>query len=491
MAKSWACFRPFGKVLFLFVLMPLFLGACSINPATGEKQFTALMPVSQESKIGAEQHPQVIETYGEVENVALRQYVQALGNKVAANTERPDVSYTFTVIDTPMVNAFAIPGGYIYLSRGLIAQANSEAELAAVIAHEIGHITARHSAERYSHGVLSSLGAVVLAAATESKSVAQAAGLGSNLYISSYSRGQEHQADDLGVRYLHRAGYDPFAMASFLANLQQQTAFESRLSGGSGKPSFSYFSTHPQTADRVAEASQIAAGYPKGPDQVNRESYLPRLEGLTYGDSARHGFARGRNFYHPGIGFTYTVPEGFRIINQPTEVVAFGPNGAVILLDAASSAQGADAFTYMTQEWMRGEQLQTPERIMINGLSAATAAFGGTVDGKPVTIRIVAIEWEPNRFFRFQMAIPRGSDGQFIEGLKNTTYSFRRMSDQEKQTIKPYRLRIVTAKAGDSVSTLAARMAFDDYKEERFRSLNHLAASEGLVAGRQYKIVVD
>jgi predicted Zn-dependent protease len=476
-----------GKIFLILTLMAL--SACSVNPATGEKQFTAFMSPQQERAIGAQEHAKIIELFGEYRDPDLVNYVNRVGEQIAQNTEQPDMNFRFTVLDTPMVNAFALPGGYVYVSRGLALQANSEAELAAVLAHEIGHITARHSAERYSHGVLTSLGATVLAAATESSTLSQAAGLGGNLYIKSYSRGQEHQADELGVRYLHSSGYAPSAMASFLANLEQYSAFEARLSGSGQPMPFNYFSTHPRTSDRIAEVRSIASRYPRNDGVIDRGEYLKLIDGTVYGDSARHGFARGQSFYHPAMGFTFSVPRGFRIINQPTEVVAAGPDGAIILFDAAQTSSATDPLTYLTRIWMGGEELKMRESIMINGMNAATAAFNARVNGKPVTVRIVAVQWEPNRFFRFQMAIPRNADAQFVDDLKRTTYSFRKMTGEEKESIKPYIMDIIKAGSGDTASSLARRMAFENLKEERFRVLNAMKPGEKVVTGEIYKIV--
>ena len=210
--------------LGLLTLFILPLNACSTNPATGRTQFAALMSPQQENQVGAEEHPNIIAEFGEYDNARVQTYVRQVGARVTRNTERPDVDYKFYVVDSPIVNAFALPGGYIYISRGLLAVADSEAELAAVLGHEAGHITGRHSAERYSRGVVTQLGAGILAAAVDSAGVSQALGLGSDLYLKSYSRSQENEADTLGIRYLAQNGYDPSAMTSFLENLQNASA---------------------------------------------------------------------------------------------------------------------------------------------------------------------------------------------------------------------------------------------------------------------------
>ncbi|MCB9991639.1 MAG: M48 family metalloprotease [Rhodospirillales bacterium] len=466
------------------------LSACSTNPATGQQQFTALMSPAQEMQVGATEHEKVMATYGLPENSqALQTYINKVGQTVAQNTERPDVQYKFFLLDDSMVNAFALPGGYVYVTRGLLAQANSEAELAAVLGHEVGHITGRHSAERYSRGVVTSLGAMVLSAALDSPTATQAASIGSDLFMKSYSRGQEHEADALGIRYLSRAGYRPDAMTGFLQSLNDYTTLEGRINGNS-RPDVDWFSTHPLTADRVQQTVGLAGQYPAN-GNLGRDEYLSKIDGLIYGESAKHGFVRGNSFYHTEMGFMFSAPEGFTLNNQPSQVIATDNKGAVILFDAAANPQNLLPAQYLTQVWMKGEPLGDVETININGKSAATASFNGKVGNTAATIRIVAIQWNPNTFFRFQMAIPQNASAALVEELKRTTYSLRALTAAEKQSIKPYRIRIVTAKAGDTVASLARRMPYTTYQEERFRTLNALRQGEGVAAGQRYKLITE
>lgn len=465
--------------------------ACSTNPATGENQFTALMSPAQEKQIGAQEHAKVLKTYGVPDNAqALQSYVSAVGQKVAVNTERADVQYKFTLLDSPMVNAFAIPGGYIYVTRGLMALANSEAEFAGVIAHEIGHITGRHSAERYSHGVLTSLGAIAISAALDSSAASQALGIGSELYITSYSRKQESQADDLGIRYLHKSGYDTFAMAGFLDSLDRESALDA-AEKGKNSGGVDYFATHPKTADRMQQALNIAAAYPANQKAVNRNEYLKMLDGMTYGDSEKQGFVRGQTFWHPQMDFTFTAPQGFKLSNQSTQIVASSKSsGSVVILDSVMNGGNLDALAYM-QKWVQGKPANNIERIDVNGKAAATASLSGTVQGQPVEIRLVAIQWRPDMFFRFQMAIPNGASAAMVDDLKRMTYSLRPMTAQEKQSIRPLKLKIVTAAAGDTVSSLSQRMVVDGNREQHFRVLNGLQPNAPLATGQMYKLVVE
>jgi predicted Zn-dependent protease len=478
-------------LLTLVLVSSVFIESCSVNPATGRQQFTGLMSPAQENETGASEHPNIIAEFGEYTENGIDRYVSEIGAKVTAHTERPDVVYKFTVLDSDIVNAFALPGGYIYVSRGLLALANNEAELAAVLAHEAGHITARHSAERYSRGVVTSLGANILAAAIDKSGVTQALGLGSDLYMKSYSREQENEADTLGIRYLKLAGYDPGAMTSFLANLQNSSALDERISGtGSSSPVDGYFSTHPATQDRVSKTAGEAQAAGAGQGVIGREQYLSHIDGIVYGESARNGFIRGQDFIHPVSGFGFNVPQGFKLMNQPNEVLAQGPGGSVVIFDMAAVDPGTDPAAYLSQTWMKGEPLKSLETVTVNGMQAATAAFSGQVNGQPSTVRLMAIAFRPDMIVRFQIAIPTTASSQMVDDLKRTTYSFHRLTEEEKAGTKPYRLQLYKAGAGDKAAAIAARQPFDSFTEDRFRVLNALPFGQEVQAGQTYKIVV-
>ena len=488
--REWPVLRFLGKLLSAGSV--IILAGCSTNPATGEKQFTALMSPSQENQVGAQENAKVLKTYGTPENSQnMQAYINKVGAAISRDTERTDVQYKFTLLDSPMVNAFAIPGGYVYVTRGLLALANSEAELAGVMAHEVGHITGRHSAERYSHGVLATLGAAAISAALDSGAAAQALGVGSELYMTSYSRKQESQSDELGIRYLYKAGYDTLAMASFLDSLDRDSIMNASEKGRAVEGT-NYFATHPKTEDRVNLALAMAATYPANQKTENRNEYLRLLDGMVYGDSEKQGFVRGQTFWHPQMGFTFTAPAGFTISNQPTQVVASSKNmGTVVILDSVANPKSLDPMAYINQVWLQGKPATGVETIDVNGKPAATASLAGTVQGQPVTIRLIAIQWAPNTVFRFQMAIPNSADAGLIESLKRTTYSLRTMTAQEKQSIQPLKIKIVTAGAGDSIPSLASSMAVEQNRENHFRVLNGLRGNEGLVPGRLYKIIAE
>ena len=493
MALNWTNTLSLGKQTFkkktfscaaLISILAL-TSACSVNPATGQRQFTAALPAANEAKVGATEHAKIEAQFGKFMTGPIATYVNQVGQRVAANTERKDIQYRFYVLDTPMVNAFALPGGYTYFSRGLLTLANSEAELAAVIGHEIGHITARHAASRMSQGMVAGIGAAVLGAAVGGNA-GQLASLGSNLYLSSYSRGQEHQSDELGVRYLSRAGYDPTAMSTFLASLDAQSKLQAKEAGKSGS-GFNYFSTPPLTGERVQHAHAEATKYPANNNE-SRAAYLSKINGLIYGDSPSQGFAKGNQFYHPEMNFTFTVPNGTKISNGTSQVAGQHPNGTAIVFDAGKS-QSRDPVSFVQNEWLKGQGSSRVEAITVNGKRGATTSFAGNVQGKAVTIRLVAVEWSANQYYRFQMAIPNGVSNAFLNELKQTTYSLRNMSGSERASIQPRRLRVLVAPAGSTVASMAARMKVDGNKTEHFLVLNGLDAHQGVVAGQPYKIV--
>jgi predicted Zn-dependent protease len=240
----------------------------------------------------------------------------------------------------------------------------------------------------------------------------------------------------------------------------------------------------------VKQASAVAVNYQGGQNIENRDVYLSMINGLTYGDSENQGFVRGDNFYHTKMGFTFAVPRGFNVQNNPNEVIATNSSGSVIILDAGRDDQGRDPLSYITQNWMKANPPQGAEAITINGMKAATAAFAGSVSGKAVTIRVVAIEWKPSQFFRFQMAIPQNAGTDVVEAMKRTTYSFRPMTDGERAGIKPLKVRTFTAGAGNTVASAASRMGFSDYKEDRFRVLNAVSGAS-LTPGQVYKVIAE
>ena len=470
------------------------LSGCTTNPATGDQSFTAFMSPAEERRVGAEQHPKLVKAFGgEYRDAGLKRYLDGLGALLQSTSEMPKPPFTFTLLDSPVVNAFALPGGYVYISRGLMALANDEAELAGVVAHEIGHVTARHSAERVSRGMLANLGATILGVVVGEPLLNNAAQLAAGAYIQSYSRDQEFEADQLGVRYLTRSGFDPMAMSSFLGTLGAEHQLALKVAGKEGRdPAAGLFSSHPRTADRVVQAAESARTAAGGGLARDADIYLNQIDGMIYGDSPRQGYVRGRDFAHGELRFGFRAPPGFRLHNSEEAVFGIHKGGAMLRFDGRPLDNPAmTTKDYLTRIWGKGLRFDGVETIEINGMEAETGA--GRISGKDGRrdARLVAIRFARDQVYRFLFLTPPDQTARFDEDLRRATFSFRRLSAAEAAALKPLRIRVVTVRAGDTPESLARRMAVADYPLEHFRVLNGLGAGEPLAPGRRVKIVSE
>lgn len=498
--------RTLCAVLVLAAAAASSLSGCAQNAATGRNQFTAFVSPEEEAKIGREQHPLVLSEFGGTyDNPKLAAYVQKLGEALVARSELAGRPFTFTVINSDIYNAFALPGGYVYVTRGLLALMSSEAELASVIGHEIGHVTARHTAERISRAQAANIftnilgiGVAVLTGSGDAGSLAaQATGGGAAVWLAGFSRDQEFEADKLGVRYMAAQGYDPREAADMLAKLGEGTRLSLKMLGrpAASADEFSILQSHPRTADRVTAATEAAraqgmtvAAQPR----LGEKEYFDAIDGMVFGGDAESGFVRGHTFVHPKLRFRFDAPTGFRLVNGEDAVRAVGPDGALITLDAKPAARGIEPADFLTGIWARGVRLQGIERIEINGLPAATGTFRASRQGGPVDLRLVAIRHPDGSYYRILFASPASVSAKFIEGFRRSTYSFKALSEAEARAAEPLRMRIVTVRAGDTQESMARRMATQDgFELEMFRIYNGLAAGEALVPGRRVKVIAD
>ena len=482
-----------ATILAIAVISPAVTG-CTTNPATGKQEFTPLMSPEREKQVGAEEHPKVLQEFGGVyDEPKIGAYVASIGGRLSANSELPDLNFRFTVLDSEIVNAFALPGGYIYVTRGLVALANSEAELASVLAHEIGHVTGRHTAQRYNQAVGLSLGGAILGAAIGNQIASDLISQGTQLYLLGYSRGQEYEADQLGIRYLVRTGYDPYAEADFLQSLENYAALEAHLSGQKNGQNSEFFSTHPQTAKRAREAVDAAraSGISIESRPRLRDRFLEQIDGMVFGGSPEHGFIRGQTFAHPKLRFQFTVPQGLRLINKPDAVYAKGQSDTQVKFDMAKLSPSTPVLRYLTDEWGQSLRLTDAATITVNGMEAATGAANVRLPSGNGEIRLVAIRYSKDRVARFIIAIPNSVSAQMREGLQRMTYSFKTLNDAEAAALRPYRIRIHTVRSGDTLDSLAARLPYADFKRERLRTLNGLATNQKLTPGMKLKIISE
>jgi predicted Zn-dependent protease len=345
--------------------------SCIRNPATGERQFS-LVSEGQEISMGQDAAKQVKETMPAYPDAQLQAYVSGIGMKIAKASERPNLPWSFTVLDDSTVNAFALPGGPIFITRGILSYMTSEAELASVLGHEIGHVTARHSAGQVTKQEIAQVGlGVASVLSPTAAAIGQAAGSGLQLLFLKYSRDDERQADQLGFRYMHKQGYDPRQMAEMFKTLDRYTAQQ----GGGGTPS--WMQTHPDPGDRVKVAEQrVAALAGENLDalQVNRDGYLSHVNGVVFGDDPRQGFFKGDTFVHPALKLQMTFPKGWKKQNTPSAVAAVSPKqDALLQLSPAGKDPPDQALKKFVSQ--QGIQASGAQQSKLNGLPAAASAF--------------------------------------------------------------------------------------------------------------------
>lgn len=472
-------------------LAGLALSGCQVAPGTGQSSFN-LLSADDEQQIGRETHPQILKEFGGgYDDPTVSAYIAGIGQRLVRVTETPAADFRFTVLNSQIVNAMALPGGYIYVTRGLLALCGNEAEIAGVVGHEIGHVLARHTAERVSRAQASSVLTGVLGAVLNVPGVADVAQMGAAAYLQSFSRDQESQADQLGLRYMARAGWHPHAMVTMLEKLRDQARLEALMAGRSADSvdQLDFMASHPRTIDRVQAA--MAAEGTASQGELGVDAYLDRMDGLVYGDDVAEGVVRDRAFIHPALGLRFEVPAGFRLANGAAAVTASHPSGAAIVFDGAKVQGIGSMADYLRGIWLKGATLSGLEEIEINGMPAATAAARGRNKTGTVDIRAVAIRFDAGQAYRFLFATPPAQTASLGVELRRTTYSFRKLSAEEKAAVRPWRLKVVRAGSGDSAETLAARMAPDQWKPELFRVLNGLPAGGQPQAGQRVKLVVS
>lgn len=457
----------------------------------------ASAPITQsEAQTGAEAHPQLLAEFGGAMTGPQAQYVQQVGQNIAVQSGLANAreSFTVSVLNSPVNNAFAIPGGFVYTTRQLVTLMDNEAELAAVLGHEVGHVAARHSQRRQARSQQNTLlgaGAAILSGILLGNSgigqqIGQAALQGSQLLTLRFSRSQELEADALGIRYLNQAGYDPTAMGTVLASLAAQNALDARLQGRDDARLPEWASTHPDPASRVQEALSMAQG---ASGVTNRDTFLTRIDGLLYGDDPEQGVIEGRQFIHPDMRLAFTAPQGFYMINGTRAVSINGQSGKAQLTLAP---YGGNLENYVAKVFadLGGAQQQlrpqTIHRTTVNGLPAAYGTARVNSGQGEVDVVVFAYEFSNDRAYHFQVITQPGGASAFTPMFN----SMRRISAAEAANVVPRHLEIATVRSGDTIRTLANRMAYTDGQLERFLVLNSLDADDTLRIGQKVKLVV-
>lgn len=461
------------------------------SPATAQGAIQAISAADR--KQGAEAHPQLLQEFGGAMTGPQANYVQTIGKNIAVQSGLSNArgDFTVTLLNSPVNNAFAVPGGYIYVTRQLAALMNNEAELAGVLGHEVGHVAARHSARRQAaatrNSVIGALGTLLSGALLGNGALGQIGqrifSTGSQLLTLKYSRGQETESDNLGITYLQRAGYDPRAMGTVLQSLANQNALDASIKGTANQVP-AWASTHPDPASRV-RAALTRAG--TGGGMTNRDAFLAGVNGLVYGDDPEQGIVDGSKFTHPALRLSFAAPNGFYLVNGTRSVSISGQSGKG---EFSSAPYSGDLTAYVNTVFSGlSDQQIRPESVMtttINGIKAAYGATRATSGDGQVDVIVFAYEWGPQQAFHFSTISQAGQAPQFDAMFR----SVRRISTAEASAVRPRKLSVVTVRAGDTVQSLAGRMAYTDKPLERFLVLNGLTASSRLTAGQKVKIVI-
>jgi predicted Zn-dependent protease len=474
-------------------VLAVLLGACSSGnlsrfvvdtslPARQPERRTVELPPAQQRE-----HLRILGAYGgNYDDERLLSMLTTIVDKLVMASDRPDLKYQVTILNSPAVNAFALPGGQLYVTRGLVALANDNSELASVLAHEMAHVLARHAAIREDQARQASL---VNRVATDLLSDPQLGALAlakSKIALASFSRAQEFEADGIGVGISARAGFDPYGAQRFLTSMGLNSHLRAQRAHIDPRaPDF--LSSHPATPERVsnaqANARQFAA--PSG-NPRDKNEYLAQLDGLVYGEDPSEGFVRGRRFLHPKLGFTFTAPEGFALENTAQAVFGVKEGGEQALrLDVVRVPAEQALSEYLVSGWIENIDQRSLGEFTVSGFPAATA----TATGDHWTFRLYVVRFG-SEVYRVIFAAKNRTDA-VDRTFRDSLNTFRRMSIAEMQHAKPLRLRTVTVRAGDTPERIARRMAIEDRPLEHFRVINGLSASAKIAPGDRVKIVVE
>ena len=468
------------------LLGALTLTHCASNPVTGGKDFV-LMSEQQEIQTGAQAHKDVLKEYAALDNPDLQAYVNEIGQRLAKQSHRPDLAWHFTVVDSPDVNAFALPGGYVYITRGIMVYLNSEAELAGVVGHEIGHVTARHGVRQQSAATAAGLGAVLgsilvpglnnQAGATVMQSLAQA-------WTAGYGRDHELESDRLGAQYLAKAGYNPQAMIEVIGLLKNQESFAAEQTGGREPRSYhGTFDTHPSNDARLKQVVGEASQYTVADPREGRNDYLQKIDGVYFGDSPDQGVIRNNQLLHAKLGLAIQFPPGWRVQNRPDRVVAVSPKG-----DAMIELQQGPRNDQPLETLQSGLKLDGGARYDSGKLSGYPAAFAaGTQQGKPVVV--AAVVFNGTQYLIGGMARDKPAYERERATLRGVINSFHAISPVEKQAARPHVLKLVTARPGTTMADLAQTSPLGEAAESQLRLLNDLYPAGEPKPGQRLKIV--
>ncbi|MGH9386645.1 MAG: M48 family metalloprotease [Vicinamibacterales bacterium] len=468
------------------VLLLAVTWGCATNPVTGKKQ-VSLMSEAEELAIGQQQDAEIRREMGEYDDRALQQYVSEIGHRLAERSHRPNLPWTFTIVDSPAINAFALPGGYVYITRGILPYLEDESELAGVLGHEIGHVTARHAAQQYTRHAQGSLGLAILSIFVPgTRPFTDLSSAGLSVLFLKHGRDDELEADRLGAQYGSSVGFDPAGVPRFLSTLARVHSQSER-----GVPN--WLSTHPDPGSRVKEAEPVAAKF-SSPSAAtrNRDQYFERIDGVVVGDSLKDGIVRDNAFMHPMLRLAVEFPEGWDVINSPEQVVAREPGTShYMLLKQIDQPRGRSLSELATAE-MRGAgyKVEHGQAMQLNGLDAYVGRYRGSVKNLGKVVMHAAHVRVGRDVYVVAGLAPEADFDRVDRSIKPSLDTFRELSRDEAATIRPNRLDFYIVREGDSWQSIAARAGRNLVSASTLAIMNDHDISAQPQAGDRVKIVI-
>jgi predicted Zn-dependent protease len=470
----------------------LISNSCAVNPVTGKKQIV-LMSESQEIAMGAAADPEILAQYGRYEDKILQDFITQKGNEMAAISHRPDLKYEFKIVDSEVLNAFAVPGGYVYFTRGIMAHFNNEAEFAGVLGHEIGHITARHSVSQQSKAILGQvglIGSMILVPQVAEFAEPLSEGLG--LLFLKFGRDAERQSDELGVEYSSKIGYDAKEMAGFFNTLERQS------SGSESAELPDFLSTHPNPGDRNIAVSKLSDEWKKKLNlidpKVSRESYLKKIEGLIYGEDPKQGFLENDVFYHPVLKFQLNTPKGWNYQNKPQELEFAPKDGKAILIMTLIPGKSLEEAASNVVEKNNLQVLES-NQITVNGLNALSILADVKVEQQKQqqqapTVRTLSylIQYNDN-IYHILGASSVTDFNSYSENFLQTMKNFKELKDASKLNKQPERIRIKPVKQSGTLKQALNSYNMPEKKQEEISLLNGMLLTDKVLAGSLIKIL--
>ncbi len=480
-------FKKINYVLFILFLFQ-FLASCAINPVTGKKEFS-LLSNNDEIKLGTEADPGIVAQYGLYDDPEINEYVNEIGQKMAKISHRSNLEFHFRVLDSPVINAFALPGGFVYFTRGILGYMNSEAELAGVMGHEIGHVTARHGAKAYTRAQLAQAGFGAAYIFSETfRRYSDVAQLGVGLLFMRFSRDQERQSDELGVQYSTTVGYDASNMSHFFGTLAQLR----EQGGGSGGGALeAWFSTHPDPVDREAKTLQLArdAQQKSGLSdfKTDRVRHLNLIDGMVFGDDPRQGFVENNYFYHPTLEFQFPVPADWRLVNTPQQVQIIKKDqssGILFSLSQQASARtAADKFVADQQA-----NLISSDYKRLNGFTTEIREVA--VKGQQGDLKILAYYIEKDKYvFSFLGISGLNGYSKNLSAFKYTMNNFDRLKNAKARNVKPTRIKVVKVTRDGTLKDFLARYPNEQMSDDKLAIVNGMTLTDRVRPGDRIKVL--